>query len=75
MIAAASQRVEKARRGELFRQICAVRLLRLRLRRAADDVRKPCCARIPNPPRMSLGSEGSSEGCGPPNLPEGFLTV
>ena len=27
------------------------------------------------PPHMSLDSEYSSEGCGPPNLPEGFLTV
>ena len=64
---------EKLACGDLFRQGCAVRLLRLRLHRAADGVRKPCCARLPNPPRMSLDSEYSSEGCGPPNLPKGFF--
>ena len=36
---------------------------------------EPCCARLPNPPHMSLYSEYSSEGCGPPNLPESFLTA
>ena len=34
---------------------------------------KPCCARLPNPPHMSLDSGYSSEGRGPPNLPEGFF--
>ena len=41
--------------------------------RPGKRARKPCCARLPNPPHMSLDSEYSSEGCGPPNLPENFL--
>ena len=41
--------------------------------RPGKRARKPCYARLPNPPHMSLDSEYSSEGCGPPNLPEGFF--
>ena len=37
--------------------------------RAANGVRKPCCARLPKLTRMSSVSEYSSECCGPPNLP------
>ena len=59
--------------GDLFRQVCAVFLSPLRGSRAGNGVRKPCYARLPNPPHMSLDSEYSSEGCGPPNLPKGFF--
>ncbi len=65
--------VEKVRLRRLFRQVCAVSLSPLWGSRAGNGVRKPCCARLPNPPRMSLDSECSSEGCGPPNLLKGFF--
>ena len=43
--------------------------------RPGKRARKPCCARLPNPPHMSLNSEYSSEGCGPPKPPGKFFAV
>ena len=64
------QLVEKAR---LRRSFPTERVSPALSARPGKRAGKPCCARLPNPPHMSLDSEYSSEGCGPPNLPEGFF--
>ena len=67
---AARQLVEKAR---LRRSFPTERVSPALSARPGKRAGKPCCARLPNPPHMSLDSEYSSEGCGPPNLSKEFF--
>ena len=66
---------KKSACGGLFRQVCAVSLSPLRGSRAGNAVRKPCCARLPNPPRMSLDSNTARRAAALRTSQKAFSTV
>ncbi len=66
---------KKSACGGLFRQVCAVSLSPLRGSRAGNAVSKPCCARLPKPPRMSLDSDFTRRAAALRTSQKGFLTV
>lgn len=58
-----------------FSEICGVSLSSLRDSRAGNAVRKPCCARLPNPPHMSPDSDCIWRATARQTTQRGFLTA